>query len=350
MKLKSLIKSFGKEEEIPNDVQRLFQKSEAVNLNLLSAIERLKITFPLKTVESDELFAIASSLETHSKIYRRQSEANFFKSASDTLKNISRLKMDMHTDIHNLCVEPKMVLSDRNIGEAKRRLQKVRKRQKGPEKIRCFLGKHKRRKSLPLITTEIPSDDIMDTQMEAMRQLLSVICDDSCMAREQCSQSACLLLAMKEFFLKSFEEIEKLDSLIDLKQIASQNPDIKLLRKHVQSSEVINASPSKTLSVPSAKPSSLSKLHVVSSAPSAPMLYPKPKLSLKRPDSICKPQSLYIYKVLYDFKPLQDGDIELLKGDLIELDRPCSSEQWCTGLNKRTMKRGSFPGNYVDFN
>ena len=57
--------------------------------------------------------------------------------------------------------------------------------------------------------------------------------------------------------------------------------------------------------------------------------------------------SLTSFKVIYDYEPVQDDQIELKQGDICFVQKPFEdSKGWLNGLNSRTNKIGTFPGNF----
>ena len=54
------------------------------------------------------------------------------------------------------------------------------------------------------------------------------------------------------------------------------------------------------------------------------------------------------YRVLYDYAPQQDGDLELKEGEMVTLlESPMDSDWWCGKLEDE--KQGWFPKSYVEY-
>ncbi|XP_038651902.1 uncharacterized protein LOC119965344 isoform X2 [Scyliorhinus canicula] len=54
-----------------------------------------------------------------------------------------------------------------------------------------------------------------------------------------------------------------------------------------------------------------------------------------------------MYVALYSFPPNKDDELELRRGDLVNVIRKCG-DGWYLGTSRRTKKFGTFPGNYVE--
>ncbi|XP_060106726.1 vinexin isoform X1 [Heteronotia binoei] len=52
------------------------------------------------------------------------------------------------------------------------------------------------------------------------------------------------------------------------------------------------------------------------------------------------------YKALYQYRPQNEDELELLEGDRIDVMQQCD-DGWFVGVSRRTQKFGTFPGNYV---
>lgn len=54
------------------------------------------------------------------------------------------------------------------------------------------------------------------------------------------------------------------------------------------------------------------------------------------------------YRAVYAFSVVEPGELELLSGDLIDVDEPIDTGEWGLGTNRRTQEKGSFPWTYVE--
>ncbi|XP_068277519.1 vinexin isoform X2 [Nyctibius grandis] len=52
------------------------------------------------------------------------------------------------------------------------------------------------------------------------------------------------------------------------------------------------------------------------------------------------------YRVLYQYRPQNADELELLEGDRVDVMQQCD-DGWFVGVSRRTQKFGTFPGNYV---
>ncbi|GCB65471.1 hypothetical protein scyTo_0000424 [Scyliorhinus torazame] len=59
------------------------------------------------------------------------------------------------------------------------------------------------------------------------------------------------------------------------------------------------------------------------------------------------PQADRKYVALYSFAPNKDDELELRRGDIVNVIRKCG-DGWYLGTSRRTKKFGTFPGNYVE--
>ncbi len=50
--------------------------------------------------------------------------------------------------------------------------------------------------------------------------------------------------------------------------------------------------------------------------------------------------------MLYNYKPQNEDEVELLEGDLVYVMEKCD-DGWYVGTSQRTGIFGTFPGNYV---
>jgi sorbin and SH3 domain-containing protein 1 len=55
---------------------------------------------------------------------------------------------------------------------------------------------------------------------------------------------------------------------------------------------------------------------------------------------------LYRYQALYPYHPVNDDELELREGDLVDVFEKCD-DGWYVGTSLRTGLFGTFPGNYV---
>ena len=53
------------------------------------------------------------------------------------------------------------------------------------------------------------------------------------------------------------------------------------------------------------------------------------------------------YRALYNYKPQNDDELELLENDLVMVMEKCD-DGWFVGTSRRTGLFGTFPGNYVE--
>ena len=55
------------------------------------------------------------------------------------------------------------------------------------------------------------------------------------------------------------------------------------------------------------------------------------------------------FKVNYDYKPVENDQIELKEGDVCFVQKPFPDPKgWLVGLNSRTNKTGTFPGTFCE--
>ncbi|XP_028943263.1 vinexin, partial [Antrostomus carolinensis] len=52
------------------------------------------------------------------------------------------------------------------------------------------------------------------------------------------------------------------------------------------------------------------------------------------------------YRALYQYRPQNADELELLEGDRVDVMQQCD-DGWFVGVSRRTQKFGTFPGNYV---
>lgn len=53
------------------------------------------------------------------------------------------------------------------------------------------------------------------------------------------------------------------------------------------------------------------------------------------------------YRALYNYKPQNDDELELLESDIVLVMEKCD-DGWFVGTSRRTGLFGTFPGNYVE--
>lgn len=53
------------------------------------------------------------------------------------------------------------------------------------------------------------------------------------------------------------------------------------------------------------------------------------------------------YRALYNYRPQNDDELELLEGDIVLVMEKCD-DGWYVGSSQRTGFFGTFPGNYVE--
>ena len=53
------------------------------------------------------------------------------------------------------------------------------------------------------------------------------------------------------------------------------------------------------------------------------------------------------YRALYNYRPQNDDELELLEGDMVLVMEKCD-DGWYVGSSQRTGFFGTFPGNYVE--
>lgn len=53
------------------------------------------------------------------------------------------------------------------------------------------------------------------------------------------------------------------------------------------------------------------------------------------------------YRALYNYKPQNDDELELLENDIVMVMEKCD-DGWFVGTSRRTGLFGTFPGNYVE--
>lgn len=88
---------------------------------------------------------------------------------------------------------------------------------------------------------------------------------------------------------------------------------------------------------------------------------PSPKLPRARaqsppPPAAARPQAApsyngseiqwTLYRALYQYRPQNADELELLEGDRVDVMQQCD-DGWFVGVSRRTQKFGTFPGNYV---
>lgn len=52
------------------------------------------------------------------------------------------------------------------------------------------------------------------------------------------------------------------------------------------------------------------------------------------------------YRVLYDYRPRKEDELQLRAGDFVQVLEECD-DGWFIGTSKRTGRLGTFPGNYL---
>jgi len=57
-------------------------------------------------------------------------------------------------------------------------------------------------------------------------------------------------------------------------------------------------------------------------------------------------QDYELYIAQYSYQPLNDDELELQRGDIVEVIEQCD-DGWFVGTSQRTEQFGTFPGNYV---
>uniref|UniRef100_A0A672U6V2 SH3 domain-containing protein n=1 Tax=Strigops habroptila TaxID=2489341 RepID=A0A672U6V2_STRHB len=99
---------------------------------------------------------------------------------------------------------------------------------------------------------------------------------------------------------------------------------------------------------PRASSPASSPRHLGSTFPPSPKLphsAPNPSLAPRSPPHPTA-QHQEPYRALYQYRPQNADELELLEGDRVDVMQQCD-DGWFVGVSRRTQKFGTFPGNYV---
>uniref|UniRef100_A0A8C3PU76 Sorbin and SH3 domain containing 3 n=1 Tax=Calidris pygmaea TaxID=425635 RepID=A0A8C3PU76_9CHAR len=78
----------------------------------------------------------------------------------------------------------------------------------------------------------------------------------------------------------------------------------------------------------------------------APTPSPAPHPVVTHPQEPWRPAWTPEYRALYQYRPQNADELELLEGDRVDVMQQCD-DGWFVGVSRRTQKFGTFPGNYV---
>jgi endophilin-A len=237
-----------------------------------------------------------------------------YQQCSDTLVELAQHELNFDIEVRNRFLQPKINFVKTDLKEAFYHYDKLKSR-----RLDYDAKRHKMRDAKPEKITKYEMDlqlaqRKLDESTDLSRQYFVYIADQKERSAAQCAELMSLMHFMMEYHRQCYEVLRKLDTQMEfgehMSYVAPPKPQV-VYDKQLYPSPGMDAAESTSQSAA----------------------------------SLPRYQRLPQCRVLYDFLPQQEGDLELHVGDIVEIIQQEQSNWWEGMLDGRT---GTFPSNYVE--